>query len=722
MSAGILSPVPIFQGFGTNGQFLAGGLLYTYAAGTSTPVATYQDPGLTQPNTNPVVLNAMGQTPLWLTPGQAYKFLLTDSSGNPLPGYPVDQINGSGGYGGNFTPLLNNVFNIGSPTLQWANGYFGTAVYVNDAPVPSYPILVTETGVVNARYLYGNWLRYGADPTGIADSTVAINNALASSTLSHGPGGTYACSGPLNMISGQTVYGDGSATVVQFANAGVHNFVMQTLTSSVLRDLKIVVTGAPAAHVAGVYMGLSNECTVERVEMTGLQGFGVWIDCSNYCHIENNYFHGFGNGVVADYGDISIYCQSSTTAGAIGNKILNNICYGGNNEFGIAIEDPYNATSPTGFATHTLVMGNRVGPHTGYGILHYMPGSLTSPPPGCDTYNTIIGNDVQGITGAIASNPSAGAGIYSVGNGSGALIVSNNTVWNCCISTGNSSLAPAAIGINAVPAAVTRAVVTGNVINDMTQGDGIRVVSCPGGAVVSNNSINMPSTNNGTGPGGAGLIGNGITVENVTGSAVIGSSDIQVYGSGAAIGIIASGANCSNITIDGGNYTTGGTGGVVVATQSGGWNVNRLTISGANFIATGTADAVSLNAVVIGSIANCTINAASGRGLLLTGSTQVRVTGGSIQTSGSTAIATSGTCTSSFIDKSVYFGGASGSISNAGTGCIIEWYVATSTVPTTGTFALGDHAIPIHQTVASPKGWYTTVAGTPGTQTSEGNL
>jgi hypothetical protein len=43
-------------------------------------------------------------------------------------------------------------------------------------------------------------------------------------------------------------------------------------------------------------------------------------------------------------------------------------------------------------------------------------------------------------------------------------------------------------------------------------------------------------------------------------------------------------------------------------------------------------------------------------------------------------------------------------------------------IPTTGTWAVGDHCIHGVPVVGQPKGWFCTVAGTPGTWVSEGNL
>lgn len=51
---------PFYQVVDANGRPRSGARLYTYAAGTSTPLATYSDAGLTIANTNPVIADAAG--------------------------------------------------------------------------------------------------------------------------------------------------------------------------------------------------------------------------------------------------------------------------------------------------------------------------------------------------------------------------------------------------------------------------------------------------------------------------------------------------------------------------------------------------------------------------------------------------------------------------------------------------------------------------------------
>lgn len=76
-----LSPTPYQRFVDSNGNALSGGLLYTYAAGTTTPQATYTDSTGGTPNQNPIVLNTRGEASIWLDPTLSYKFVLQTSGG-----------------------------------------------------------------------------------------------------------------------------------------------------------------------------------------------------------------------------------------------------------------------------------------------------------------------------------------------------------------------------------------------------------------------------------------------------------------------------------------------------------------------------------------------------------------------------------------------------------------------------------------------------------------
>jgi hypothetical protein len=78
----LLSPVGNGQQFfDNNGVPLAGGYIYTYQAGSTTPLATYTDVNGNISNSNPIVLSPSGRLPyeLWLSVGFSYKFVIKTS-------------------------------------------------------------------------------------------------------------------------------------------------------------------------------------------------------------------------------------------------------------------------------------------------------------------------------------------------------------------------------------------------------------------------------------------------------------------------------------------------------------------------------------------------------------------------------------------------------------------------------------------------------------------
>lgn len=74
----------LLQAFDDYAEVLSGGLIYTYEAGTTTPLVTYQDLEGATPNENPVELDAAGRAIVRVTNGVAYKFILTDADGTVI--------------------------------------------------------------------------------------------------------------------------------------------------------------------------------------------------------------------------------------------------------------------------------------------------------------------------------------------------------------------------------------------------------------------------------------------------------------------------------------------------------------------------------------------------------------------------------------------------------------------------------------------------------------
>jgi hypothetical protein len=173
-----LSPIGNgFQFFTILGQPLAGGKIYTYQAGSSTPLATYTDNTGNTANANPIILGTDGRpaTEIWLTYGYNYKFILKDAndttiqsydnlygiigvqatSGATIPSGLIAMWSGSigsipsGWYlcdGSNGTPNLTDRFIIGAGNSYAVNGNGGSSsVTLTTNNMPSHTHTATST-------------------------------------------------------------------------------------------------------------------------------------------------------------------------------------------------------------------------------------------------------------------------------------------------------------------------------------------------------------------------------------------------------------------------------------------------------------------------------------------------------------------------------------------------------------------------------------------------
>jgi hypothetical protein len=78
------------QFFTAAGIPLVGGKLFTYASGTTVPLATYTDSTGNTANANPIILDSRGEANVWVGPSR-YTFLLKDSLDNLI--WSVDGVN-----------------------------------------------------------------------------------------------------------------------------------------------------------------------------------------------------------------------------------------------------------------------------------------------------------------------------------------------------------------------------------------------------------------------------------------------------------------------------------------------------------------------------------------------------------------------------------------------------------------------------------------------------
>jgi hypothetical protein len=110
------------QQFDSLGKPLAGGKLYTYAAGTTTPQSAFQDTGLVQALSNPVILDAAGRVPQLFFADGNIKILLTDVNGvTQLSADNILVIGPSASGGGGATTDPTTVLQTG-----WIQPIYGT--------------------------------------------------------------------------------------------------------------------------------------------------------------------------------------------------------------------------------------------------------------------------------------------------------------------------------------------------------------------------------------------------------------------------------------------------------------------------------------------------------------------------------------------------------------------------------------------------------------------
>ena len=208
-----LSPVGgvAAQFFDNNGVPLSGGFLYTYAAGTSTPQATYTSSSGSIAQANPIVLDSSGRVPsgeIWLTDGLQYKFVLQNANAVLIGTY--DNIIGINSNFVNFTnaqeiqtaTASQTVFTL--TTMQYQPSTGSLSVFVDGVnqygPGAQYAFTETSSTVVT----FVNGLHVGAS---VKFTTSAINASSygTAADISYTPAGTGAVATNVQAKLRQTV-------------------------------------------------------------------------------------------------------------------------------------------------------------------------------------------------------------------------------------------------------------------------------------------------------------------------------------------------------------------------------------------------------------------------------------------------------------------------------------------------------------------------------------
>lgn len=281
-----------WQLFSNTGIPLSGGLIYTYAAGTTTPLTTYTSSLGTVANTNPIVLDSTGRVSgeIWIINGSSYKFVIKDSNAVTIGTY--DNISGVNDFTNLFTQLASTATpsTVGASLIGFKQG--NSSGFLTGATASTVYKKLQE--VVSVK-------DFGAVGDGTTDDTAAIQAAITYAQSGNGsvvylPAGIYVISDTLTITptySGtfpqvlQTsvgLKGDGQhatwitwASTVQPTVARKAAIVMGGY--SYLEDLNIISNpnnaGNPATYSA--YYGVVTTGTSWKMSIrnVGLQKFAV---------------------------------------------------------------------------------------------------------------------------------------------------------------------------------------------------------------------------------------------------------------------------------------------------------------------------------------------------------------------------------------------------------------------------------------------------------------
>jgi hypothetical protein len=217
-----LSPIGNgFQFFNNDGLPLNAGKIFTYQAGSTTPLTTYTDSSGLIANTNPIILGTDGRPPstIWLTQGFFYKFVLATSSNvtiqtydnlygivsatppaaTPIPAGGIFLWSGSigsipAGYvlcnGSNGTPDLRDKFIVGAGSSYAVNATGGSA----DSIVVAHTHTITDPGHNHTVAGDGAGSNFPPLNSGTSATTVSTSTATTgiTATNSTGVSGTNA--------------------------------------------------------------------------------------------------------------------------------------------------------------------------------------------------------------------------------------------------------------------------------------------------------------------------------------------------------------------------------------------------------------------------------------------------------------------------------------------------------------------------------------------------
>jgi len=245
------------QFFDDGGNPLAGGKIFTYTAGTTTPQVTYTTAAGNIAHSNPIVLDASGRVnEIWLTAGVTYKFVIEDSVGNLIGTF--DNI-----VGVNDATSTNAALVAFQTLLAGPTG----ASLVGFKQVQSGAITTTVQAKLRQ---YVNISDFGAAGDGITDDTTPMTNFFNSAI--NNPGVPHRLNKATYCISSVMPTINVSNVIIEGEGADIHD-IGSLITGTVIKWIAPGTTAGPMIKISSV-SGASNQ-RVADVKFTG-----IGLDCN----------------------------------------------------------------------------------------------------------------------------------------------------------------------------------------------------------------------------------------------------------------------------------------------------------------------------------------------------------------------------------------------------------------------------------------------------------
>lgn len=246
-----LGPAPKAQFFAANGEPLVGGKVYTYAAGTTTPLATYTNASGVTANPNPIILDGRGECNLWFSPSVTYKIKLTDDTGVEI--YTVDNIT-SAGYVSGGTIVNSSIVNSAVSGSTVTSSTISGSTIDNTIIGATTPVSATFTS------FSGAWTSLSAGtkmlfvqssaPVGWTKLTTDDNKALRIVSGTAGTGGSVAFT---TAFSSQAISGtvDGHALMTSEIPSHTHSYTAAGGVIGVAAGTNYNVMWSPGVSTTG---------------------------------------------------------------------------------------------------------------------------------------------------------------------------------------------------------------------------------------------------------------------------------------------------------------------------------------------------------------------------------------------------------------------------------------------------------------------------------------